>query len=75
MLPLWANTVHVSLCALATIYFPKASCWGGAVTPSSNLKATPWPGLVTSSPEYQAALQIREEASTGEFIIIEGYEG
>jgi len=27
------------------------------------------------SPEYQAALRIREEASTGEFIIIEGYEG
>jgi uncharacterized protein (DUF1330 family) len=27
------------------------------------------------SPEYQAALKIREEASTGDLVIIEGYEG
>jgi len=27
------------------------------------------------SPEYQAAAKIRDEASTAEFIIIEGYEG
>jgi uncharacterized protein (DUF1330 family) len=27
------------------------------------------------SPEYQAAAQIRDQASTAEFIIIEGYEG
>jgi uncharacterized protein (DUF1330 family) len=27
------------------------------------------------SPEYQAAVRIREQASTGEFVIIEGYEG
>ena len=28
-----------------------------------------------NSPEYQAAAKIRDEASTGDFIIIEGYEG
>ena len=28
-----------------------------------------------SSPEYQAAAKIRDEASTAEVIIIEGYEG
>jgi uncharacterized protein (DUF1330 family) len=27
------------------------------------------------SPEYQAAAKIRDEASTADFIIIEGYEG
>ena len=27
------------------------------------------------SPEYQAAAKIRDEASTAEFVIIEGYEG
>lgn len=27
------------------------------------------------SPEYQAAAKIRDEASTAEFIIIEGYDG
>jgi uncharacterized protein (DUF1330 family) len=27
------------------------------------------------SPEYQAALKIRAEASTGDLVIIEGYEG
>ena len=27
------------------------------------------------SPEYQAAAKIRDEASTAELIIIEGYEG
>jgi uncharacterized protein (DUF1330 family) len=27
------------------------------------------------SPEYQAALKIREQASTGDLVIIEGYEG
>ncbi len=27
------------------------------------------------SPEYQAAAKIREEASTADFVIIEGYEG
>ena len=27
------------------------------------------------SPDYQAAVRIREEASTGEIVIIEGYEG
>jgi len=27
------------------------------------------------SPEYQAAIRIREKASAGEFLIIEGYEG
>ncbi len=26
-------------------------------------------------PEYQAAVRIREQASTGDFVIIEGYEG
>ena len=28
-----------------------------------------------NSPEYQAAAKIRDEASTADFIIIEGYEG
>jgi uncharacterized protein (DUF1330 family) len=28
-----------------------------------------------NSPEYQAALKIREKASTGDIVIIEGYEG
>ena len=28
-----------------------------------------------NSPEYQAAAKIRDEASTAEVIIIEGYEG
>jgi uncharacterized protein (DUF1330 family) len=28
-----------------------------------------------NSPEYQAALKIRNEASTGDVVIIEGYEG
>jgi uncharacterized protein (DUF1330 family) len=27
------------------------------------------------SPEYQAAIEIRREASTGDLVIIEGYEG
>ena len=27
------------------------------------------------SPEYQAAVRIRQQASTGEFVIIEGHEG
>jgi uncharacterized protein (DUF1330 family) len=27
------------------------------------------------SPEYQAAARIREEASTAEIVIVEGYEG
>ena len=27
------------------------------------------------SPEYQAAVRIRQQASTGEFVIIEGYVG
>jgi uncharacterized protein (DUF1330 family) len=27
------------------------------------------------SPEYQAAAKIRNEASTGDLVIIEGYEG
>ena len=27
------------------------------------------------SPEYQAAVKIRDEASSAEYIIIEGYEG
>jgi uncharacterized protein (DUF1330 family) len=27
------------------------------------------------SPEYQAAVRIREQASTGDIVIIEGYEG
>jgi uncharacterized protein (DUF1330 family) len=27
------------------------------------------------SPEYQAAIRIREEASTGDIVIIEGYTG
>jgi len=27
------------------------------------------------SPEYRAALKIREQASTGDLVIIEGYEG
>jgi uncharacterized protein (DUF1330 family) len=27
------------------------------------------------SPEYQAAIKIRSEASTGDLVIIEGYEG
>ena len=27
------------------------------------------------SPEYQAAIRIRREASTGDLVIIEGYEG
>ena|SRR5262245_15947209 len=27
------------------------------------------------SPEYQAAIKIRREASTGDLVIIEGYEG
>jgi uncharacterized protein (DUF1330 family) len=27
------------------------------------------------SPEYQAAVRIREEASTGDLVIIEGYDG
>jgi uncharacterized protein (DUF1330 family) len=28
-----------------------------------------------TSPEYQAAIEIRGEASTGDIVIIEGYEG
>jgi uncharacterized protein (DUF1330 family) len=28
-----------------------------------------------NSPEYQAAIEIRREASTGDVVIIEGYEG
>jgi len=28
-----------------------------------------------NSPEYQAAMKIRSEASTGDLVVIEGYEG
>jgi uncharacterized protein (DUF1330 family) len=39
------------------------------------LTATPPPRRVTILPEYQAAAKIRDEASTADFVIIEGYEG